>query len=290
MTVDYPGAIDMLITDPAWVFTDALEGVPNADKTIVIHKTATPGANARDVANYFIHDVTERKSAHFIVDLDGSTVQVVLLKDGAGANCCLEPGHEAYWDALNARYSWNGASNLNVCTISIEHIDQTTDNSQIMPQAQIDASFKLIKWLVDRYSLDPTRQIKGHNTLDPESRARCPGPTYPWSDLMTFLQVPQNVAMHQAMLDTWNMFFRSLSSLVGQTITPPPYTSGIARDWQNWYAKKNFGPPVMYEQHSVNWNGESIQVQYFLGGIRAEWNNKTGGPTVFYDSQGNIIT
>src|SRR5207245_2685113 len=66
--VDYPGATKMIITDPAWVFTDALTGVPNADLTIVNHKTANNGpTDAQGIARFFHNDTAGHKSAHFVV-------------------------------------------------------------------------------------------------------------------------------------------------------------------------------------------------------------------------------
>jgi hypothetical protein len=183
MAVDYPGAIDRIITDPAWVFTDALKGLSGNDLSIVNHKTASNRQNsAIDEANFFHNDTRDHKSVHFVIGRDGVVVQVVRLKDGAGGNCCLEDGHDPYWDSFKAKYG-----NLNRCTISIEHVDWTSDNSQPMTQAQIDASFKLNLWLCQTLHI-PVSHIKGHSSLDPRSKARCPGPTYPMADLIRYVE------------------------------------------------------------------------------------------------------
>jgi hypothetical protein len=182
MTIDYPGAIDRIITDPAWVFTDALRGLSGNDLSIVNHKTASNSQNsALDEANFFHNDTRDHKSVHVVIGRDGTVVQVVKLKDGAGGNCCLEDGHDPYWDPFKARFG-----NLNRCTISIEHVDWTSDNSQPMTQAQIDASFKLNLWLCQTLHI-PVSHIKGHSSLDPKSKARCPGPTYPMADLLKYV-------------------------------------------------------------------------------------------------------
>ncbi len=161
MTIDYPSAQDFIITDPAWVFTDALLEISANDLSIVIHKTASGGpTTATAIAEFFQNDTIGHKSSHFIVGRDGSVLQVVQLKDGAGANCCLESGHDTYWNRLTVKYG-----NLNTCTISIEHEDWSLDNSQPMTSAQTTASFSLIKWLVQKYHL-PLSNIKGHNTSD----------------------------------------------------------------------------------------------------------------------------
>lgn len=82
--VDYPGATNMLITSPEWVFTDALKSVSNSDLSIVLHKTACGGfCTATQVAQSFANS-PDHKSSHFVVGRDGVVVQVVLLKDGSG--------------------------------------------------------------------------------------------------------------------------------------------------------------------------------------------------------------
>ena len=176
--VAYPGA-QALYVDESRVFIDALQGLSGDQLSIVIHKTGgTP--NLASLASFF-QTGTAEASTHFGVDLDGTVGQFVLLKDGAGGNCCLEVGHDPYWDRFSATYG-----NLNRCTISIEHIDPTQDNSATPPQAQLSASFALVKWLVDTYRI-PLDHIKTHASLDPVSRARCPG-NYPMDELLTFLQ------------------------------------------------------------------------------------------------------
>src|SRR5258707_4247667 len=65
-------------------------------------------------------------------------------------------------------------------------MDPTLDNSTTPPQAQLSASFALVKWLVDTYHI-PLDHIKTHASIDPVSRARCPG-NYPMDELLTFLQ------------------------------------------------------------------------------------------------------
>lgn len=183
MGAEYPPAIDMFITDPAWVFTDALQGLSGNQLSIVIHKTACNGfCSATDVANFFHNDRVGHKSAHFIVGRDGSMVQVVHLKDGAGGNCCLESGYDSYWQPFENQYG-----NLNRCTFSIEHEDWTNDNSQAMTQAQIDASHTLVNWLCQKFNI-PTAHIKTHASLDPVDRSRCPGPTYDMNALIQYVK------------------------------------------------------------------------------------------------------
>src|SRR2546423_7742565 len=88
--VDYNAAIPMYVPREN-VFSDQ-----NQPRWVVIHKTAQPPCpTAQDVARYFAQDPA-RKSAHYIVGLDGTIVQCVAEKDGAGANCCLEAGQDSF--------------------------------------------------------------------------------------------------------------------------------------------------------------------------------------------------
>lgn len=261
MTVDYPGAIDMIIDSPAWVFTDALVNVPNPDLTIVQHKTANGGpTTAQGIAQFFRNDTIGHKSVHFVVGRDGAVVQVVRLKDGAGGNCCLEGGHDPYWDRLVNAYG-----NLNTCTYSIEHVDETSDNSQPMTPEQIIASNKLNLWLMQKFQLN-VNQFKGHASMLPGSRARCPGSTFSFAQLLSYLAknggpVRTNPNRDKAALDTWNYYDLKL-----------PVSTGIALAWFDLYTRQSIvmPPPTGPEKKSTNWNGLPIVLQMF-GNLRCEW-------------------
>lgn len=173
--VDQIGAIGMFVED-AWTFTstDAI--------WLVLHKTAR-FQTAQECAAYFqtgsdgLH-----VSSHYVVGQDGTIVQCVLESRGAGANCCLEAGHADYLPT---------DINLNVKTISIEHIDPAEDNSTPVTSAQARASFQLIYDICVRHNIpmrpgDAKGGIIGHMDIAPESRARCPG-NYPWTELWQFL-------------------------------------------------------------------------------------------------------
>ena len=261
MTVDYPGAVDMIITDPAWVFTDALINVPNPNLTVVEHKTANNGAtSAQGIAQFFHNDTAGHKSVHFVVGRDGTVVQVVALKDGAGGNCCLEGGHDPYWDRLVTIYP-----NLNTCTYSIEHVDESVDNSQAMTPAQIDASNKLNLWLMQKFHLN-LNQFKSHSSMLPRQRARCPGPTFSFSQLFAYLvkngspPSPSSVRA-QAALDTWNYYGLNL-----------PVSTGIALAWFDLYVRQGvvMPPPTGPERKTTSWQKLPIIFQMF-GNLRCEW-------------------
>src|SRR6266702_6567630 len=105
----------------------------HAPKWLVLHKTAG-FHTAQDVAAFF-QTVPDKRSAHYVVGQDGAIVQCVSEADGAGANCCLEAGHAAFLPT---------DINLNLITISIEHVDPTLDNSTALTDAQKAASFTLV--------------------------------------------------------------------------------------------------------------------------------------------------
>jgi N-acetyl-anhydromuramyl-L-alanine amidase AmpD len=174
-TVDQPDAIPMFVAEDR-VFIDN-----NNCAWIVVHKTAG-GESAQAVANFFAEDPQEA-STHYIIGQDGAIVQCVLEKDGAAGNCCQFPGHAAYLPAN---------VNMNNWTISIEHVDPSTNNSTSLTAAQQAASFKLIRDICTRHNIpmrsgDASGGIIGHFDIDPVNKARCPG-NYPWSDLWNYLK------------------------------------------------------------------------------------------------------
>lgn len=273
MTVDYPGAIDMIITSPQVVFTDMLLKVANQDMTIINHKTACGAeCTATQVAQQF-GQPPEYKSAHFVVGRDGSVIQCVQLKDGAGANCCVSAGYSSdYYDPLMAKYG----SNVNWFTISIEHEDWSSDNSQEMTDAQITASNKLNLWLCERYNIG-WPNIHSHASIDPVNRARCPGPTFDFNQLFTYIDekgkppVPPNRPSPptgfklQQFQDIWKQ---------GGNF---PLDSAIAQEWMLYSQDYFIGPPTCAEFQTVDWNGQPILMQLFGGGAMAQKEIATGG-------------
>jgi len=160
----------------------------NTPRYIVLHKTAG-FHTAQDVAAFF-QTVPDKRSSHYVVGLQGEIYQCVSEADGAGANCCLEAGHAAFLPT---------DINLNLITISIEHVDPTLDNSTALTDAQKAASFKLVQGICTRHGIpmkpgDASGGIIGHNQINPINRARCPG-NYPWAELFAFLGQKGSVSM-----------------------------------------------------------------------------------------------
>ena len=266
----------MVITSPQVVFTDALLSVANADITIINHKTACGAqCTATQVAQSF-GQPPDYKSVHFVVGRDGSVIQVVRLKDGAGGNCCVSTGYNAaYYDPLRAKYG----QNCNLFTISIEHEDWTTDNSQPMTPEQIAASNALNLWLCQRYGIGPAN-IHSHASIDPVNRSRCPGPTFDFNQLFAYIQAGGNVTptpspFDQEASDCWNSWFNEVAKLQGTTPNPPPQGTGIFNSWKTaWTQGHQYGCPLTWEYNTVDGNGNNIIAQQFAGG-RCEWRNNS---------------
>ena len=185
---EYPGALAMYV-DEQRVFIRQ-----NTHAAIVIHKTGGPG-DAVQQAKFFATNA-DWHSVHFVIGQDGQVVQCVHLADGAGGNCCCEPGYDSFWSKFHpAMVGGGGVTNLNTVTISIEHCDPSLDNSTALTTPQKAESFALVAWLCDRYNIS-VDNIKGHNSIDPISRAHCPG-NYPMEELKRFvgghrMEVPVN--------------------------------------------------------------------------------------------------
>src|SRR5258708_29817524 len=170
MNVDEPGAIGIFVAENR-TFIDQ-----NDHTWLVIHKTAS-GGSAQNIATFFANDPA-MASTHYVVGQDGTIVQCVLEKDGAAGNCCLETGHAAYLPL---------GINLNVKTVSIEHVDPARDNSTSLTEAQKSASFRLGRDICTRHNIpmrpgDASGGIIGHPDIAPRSVALCPGGD-PWPAL-----------------------------------------------------------------------------------------------------------
>ncbi len=176
MAVDFPDALDHFLPE-SYSFTT------NAAAAIVIHKTGGDGT-LDAVYNTFFQS---QRSTHYAIGLDGTIWQFVPEARGAGGNCCVQAGYDTFWDPYLSQYQ-----NLNLCTLSVEHCDPTSDNSNPMPQAQVDTSYKLVQYWCQKYHI-ALDHIKSHASIDPIDRARCPGPTYDFQALFSFLQSGNNM-------------------------------------------------------------------------------------------------
>ncbi len=149
-------------------------------KWIIVHGTA--GGASADEVGYYFQTNDPPTSTHFIVGLNGEVVQCVAEEDTAWGNGIVTEGHDPWWSPN---------LNPNFLTFSVEHVKSAPDNSNTLTPAQKAASFALIKHLCERHNIpmrraDGSGGITGHNSIDPVSRAFCPGP-YPWDELIAYL-------------------------------------------------------------------------------------------------------
>lgn len=204
----------------------------NAQKAIVLHKTAGD-ATPQAIYNTFLASGNPGKSVHYGVGQDGSIWQYVPESLGSGGNCCTEAGYDPFW----APYV-NAYGNLNLCTLSIEHCDPSTDNSTPLTAAQQEASFKLVAYLAKKYSI-PASHIKTHASIDPQSRARCPG-NYPMAELLAYVQQGGSMGVP----DGWK------PSADGKTLTAPNGHK-VVLGFGQWVLDHNWEPDNVPQEDEV---------------------------------------
>lgn len=245
MSVDYPGAIDMLL--PMNFSFDTITPL-----AIVQHSTGGD-MTLDEVHNTFLQSM---RSTHFAIDRSGAIAQFVPLNRGAGGNCCADASHASYWDDKIAQFG-NMPGKLNRCTISIEHCNDSFQALE-MTQPQKDASNKLTLWLCQKFNI-PVTSIKGHDSID---ATNCPGKvfyaTY-WQSMIDY------VSKGLAGADKLTAFNQEWST--GGLYDP---TTGIAKLAYADYGTDNFhGCPV-----SAEYQMGDFSVQRVNDGIWI-WNHTT---------------
>lgn len=233
-----------------------IDSGPKTD--IVIHGTAG-GSTAVGIANFFKNTEggTNPVAAHYIVGTDGDIVQCVQEKDGAWSNGSTE---------------WNNKA------VSIEHVKSALDNSSEITSAQKSASFELIGDICKRNNIG-SLNIWPHSAV---FNTACPGP-YPWDDLRKYLATPvvhvASLAQRAQATYEWTAFW------IGLKMPSPPTGSAIFESWLSFKIKgRNFGPPITWEYHTVDWNNKSI-IQQDFAHASCEYNN---GVSRWFDSGGEI--
>src|SRR6266581_311395 len=236
----------MAIIDPPDTIVNKRMWVPEQNtfigaqpgSALVIHKTGGGDGTAEGTASYFQH---------------GTDVQCVHLNDGAGANCCPDSTHNAWWNPLISHFP-----NLNLCTISIEHCDISTSNSSQLTSAQKAASFKLIKWIVDQYGFDIHTEIRPHNSID---ATICPG-NFPWAEMIAYLEgtppVPTNPGADPVFLQQyWSSGVQPI----------PDFTTGIAHAWAKDVSQDLWRGVPIAKEGKIMWKGTLVPWQQFGGGF-----------------------
>jgi|GEM_PF-1631322 len=283
MTVDYAPALPMFV-DRNRVWQNC-----NPRFAIILHKTA--GLYSIEQLAYWFGEDPDNKdwvSSHFGIGTDGRIGQFAWLIDGAGANGKLEIGHAAIWDAFEGQ-------NINFITVSIEHLDPSIYNDTPMTPAQKLASFQLVKFLMGKLNVDQ-EHILGHNTINPSTRAHCPGDTYPWAELYDYIDPDKTVFvpairkvtpnMSKSFEDQWDSTAHLMPKAKPEDPdVPARRPTGIYTEWMRFQAQgRNLGPPITPEYNSSDWNGKPIVAQEFTH-VRAEYQN---GVTKFYSVGGQL--
>lgn len=108
-------------------------------------------------------DPAAEVSAHYLIDRDGSTLQLV-------------PEELRAWHAGAGR--WGRLRDVNSHSIGIELQNSGTEP---FPQAQMTALMRLLDGILTRHAIPPERVI-GHSDMAP-ARKRDPGPLFDWRSL-----------------------------------------------------------------------------------------------------------
>lgn len=256
---------------------------------VVCHRTGgTPTLDA--LYNYFQSSCV---SSHYGVGYDGRIEQYVREWDGAGANCCLEPGHAPFLPTN---------INLNVRTISIEGLGNT-NNDNDMPQAQQDAYWWLVADICKRNGIvtnvrtvynrstdgsqvttfgGPNGGVIFHYDIAAVNRRRCPGLSgFNYESLWQYLQgntsgggnVFQPINPNDWIIRSWNRFFDALNSTGGVQTVIPRRDTGIFNQWKDLLVNKNVILGGVSTEE-IYWGNDWI-VQYFEAG--QIWFNRTTG-------------
>jgi hypothetical protein len=259
MSVDYPGAIDMLLPD-SYSF--------NSLDHLVIVNHCTGGDQTLEAIHATF--LATMRSTHFGINYNGDVAQFVPLARGAGGNCCPDSTHLPFWDKYIPTYP-----NLNLCTISIEHCNNSSQSLQ-MTAPQLYSSKKLNLWLCQRYNIPPGN-IMYHSSID---ATNCPGSLFmstAYPEIVAYVTSqggqPQNMFSNALCVAVWNSFFNS------QGMTVPRRDTGIFNDWRTHWINGDFKGTVISEEYPIVLpNGDPGVAQDFAGGT-CTWDNTNGTAT-----------
>jgi N-acetylmuramoyl-L-alanine amidase len=151
-----------LTPSPSPNFNDRADGT--APSVLVLHYTDLPDAEA---SRQWMCNPEKKVSSHYLVDLDGSVIQLV-------------DEDKRAWHA--GQSYWRGMTDLNTHSIGIEI--QNTGHSLgyvPFPDVQIGGVIALCRDILTRQSI-PARNIVAHSDIAP-ARKQDPGHLFPWAML-----------------------------------------------------------------------------------------------------------
>lgn len=162
-------------------------------------------------------------SWHFTVRRDGVIQQHLSFSDGGYHAGIASTKPKPTWRL------WRGYNqNVNRYTIGIEHEGFSGEE---FPEAQLEASAKLVRWILDTIGQPIDRDhIAGHYEIDLVDRPNDPGPTFPWDHYMEL------VKGDDAMTPEEKAQFKSMQEQIYQLQTQLWGENPVARDETHPYA------------------------------------------------------
>lgn len=131
---------------------------------LVLHYT---GMQSGAAALARLRDPAAEVSAHYLVEEDGSLLQLV-------------PEHRRAWHA--GRSFWRGQTDINSRSIGIEIVNPGHEwGYRPFPETQIAALIPLCRGILARHGIPP-RNVVGHSDIAPD-RKEDPGELFPWQRL-----------------------------------------------------------------------------------------------------------
>ncbi|CAM4117630.1 N-acetylmuramoyl-L-alanine amidase XylA [Novosphingobium lubricantis] len=128
---------------------------------VVLHYT---GMETAEAALERLCDPAAEVSAHYLIDEDGTVIQLV------------DEAHRA-WHA--GRASWRGVTDINSASIGIELVNPGHEfGYRPFPDAQIEALLPLLSDILKRHDI-PRANVVGHSDVAP-ARKSDPGELFPW--------------------------------------------------------------------------------------------------------------
>lgn len=211
MRFDRNGWLDSATREP----TENRGQQPNSREVVVLHYTA--GYDLASAVRHFKNtSAAKRASAHFVIDVDGTIVQMVSTAEvswhagrgiyrgrAGGFNSrsigieIVNPGYH-FKRADDSFENWNhrpiSASQLAPFPGMIEAIDPWVSSRAVywpnFPDPQIDAIERLVRTLLSTYRT--LQDVVGHRDVDPEEKLRVdPGPAFPMRRIRMLLADPR---------------------------------------------------------------------------------------------------
>lgn len=149
------------------------------------------GGSAKSCISWFTSPNNNVSSAHFLVSKDGNIYQFVDIKESSWASGLTSGLKHATADIVHER----GGLNPNRYSISIEH--EGTNGE--LTDKQLEATIFLHKHIKEEINRIYGKKIElsrknviGHFEIDNKRKPYCPGPKFPWDELMNRLDKNYN--------------------------------------------------------------------------------------------------